>query len=87
MCRQRVNSQAICSSENYAGSKRLHYEYLKENHQKRVEAIRQMEFKITSPTVKHNHLRAYVMIWGTKVYIPKDKIQATVGCGMKVYYE
>lgn len=30
--RKRINKNAVCSSENYSASKRVHQEYLKESH-------------------------------------------------------
>lgn len=29
----------------------------------------------------------YVIIWGKKVYIPEDKVEATMECGMRVYID
>lgn len=29
----------------------------------------------------------YVLIWGKKVYIPEDKVAATMDCGMRVYLD
>ena len=29
----------------------------------------------------------YVIIWGKKVYIPEDKVEATMECGMRVYLD
>lgn len=29
----------------------------------------------------------YVIIWGKKVYIPEDKVEATMACGMRVYLD
>lgn len=60
---------------------------LRNGHTKRVEAISQMEFTVTNPKVIKHYGRPYVMIWNKKVYIPKNKVEATVGCGMKVYFE
>ncbi len=32
MARKRINKNAVCSSENYTASKRVHREYLQEKH-------------------------------------------------------
>lgn len=88
MCRQRIihNDASIVASSDYQRVKASRA-ILREGHQKRMEAIKKMDFKVTNPSVKHNYQRAYVVIWGKKMYIPKDKVEATIGCGMKVYYE
>lgn len=60
---------------------------LRNGHQKRMEAIKKMDFPVTNPTVRHNYSRPYVVVFGKKIYIPKDRLEATIDCGMKVYYE
>lgn len=59
---------------------------LRAKHNEKMHTINLMAFSTANPTVK-KHGRAYVMIWGKKVYIPKGRVQATEDCGMKVYYE
>lgn len=82
--RQRINRAAICSSDNYAVSKRLHREYLKSTHEDRVANIAMMSVT-TSVT---NHIgRPYVKVWGKKMYIPRDRADTTEQCSIKVYWE
>lgn len=88
MCRVHtmVTTATPVASSNY-NSLKVRRVILENGHKDRMEEISKMPFKAINPTVKHNHKRPYVVIWGNKVYIPKDKVEATVGCGMKVYYE
>lgn len=62
-------------------------EILKAGHEERMGAINQMKFKIANPKVTHKYMRAYVMVWGKKTYIPNDKAEVTANCGMRVYWE
>lgn len=87
MCRQRINCQAVCSSENYAVSKKLHHKYLKDTHDERVKQIADMEITISNPTVKHNHQRPYIMVFDTKVVLNQEDALYASRAGFKVYYE
>ena len=82
--RQRINRAAICSSDNYAASKRLHREYLKNTHEDRVANIAMMSVT-TSVT---NHIgRPYTNIFGHKVYLNASEASMANEAGITVHYE
>lgn len=83
--RQRINREAICSSDNYIVSKRLHREYLSSTHEKRINYL--MTSHSTEKSIGRPVGRPYVKVWGKKMYIPRDKADVTEQCGMKVYWE
>ena len=81
--RQRINRAAICSSDNYAASKRLHREYLKSTHKDRVANIAMM-----SVTNVVNHIgRPYTNIFGHKVYLNTSEASMANEAGITVHYE
>lgn len=81
--RQRINRAAICSSDNYAASKRLHREYLKSTHEDRVANIAMMSF-----TDKGKHIgRPYTNIFGHKVYLNASEASKANEAGITVHYE
>lgn len=81
---KRTTSCIIASSDfNHVKAAR---ETLKAGHEERLHAISMMSFSTKVTGIK-KHGRAYVKIWGKKVYIPQDKVQVTEECGMRVYYE
>lgn len=82
--RQRINRAAICSSDNYAVSKRLHREYLKSTHEDRVANIAMMSVT-TSVT---NHIgRPYVYVFGHKVFLSPSEAERTMAVGITIHYE
>lgn len=81
--RQRINRAAICSSDNYVASKRLHREYLKNTHEDRVANIAMMSFTSTG-----NHIgRPYAYIFGHKVYLNASEADMANKAGIDVHYE
>lgn len=81
--RQRINRAAICSSDNYAVSKRLHREYLKSTHEDRVANIAMMSF-----TGKGKHIgRPYAYVFGHKVYLSTSEANMVKEAGITVHYE
>lgn len=60
-------------------------EILAAGHEERMTAINMMTFSV-NPTLVH-HGRPYVKVWGKKMYIPRDRVDAIEQCGMKVYWE
>ena len=82
--REHINRAAICSSDNYAASKRLHREYLKSTHESRVANISMMSVT-TSVT---NHIgRPYTNIFGHKVYLNASEASMANEAGITVHYE
>lgn len=84
--RKRVNPNAVCSSKNYALSKRLHREYLERTHDDRMMSISMMSFSIENPTVTH-WTRAYLLVFGKKVYLSREEVQKAIDSGYYVHYE
>lgn len=84
--RQRIKRAkgAIIASSNFNHVKASR-EVLSAGHEERRTAINMMTFSVESTSVHHS--RPYVKVWGKKMYIPKDKADATEQCGMKVYWE
>lgn len=81
--RQRINRAAICSSDNYAVSKRLHREYLKSTHEDRVANIAMMSY-----TGKGRHIgRPYAYVFGHKVYLSPSEAERTMAVGITVHHE
>ena len=82
--REHINRAAICSSDNYVASKRLHREYLKSTHEDRVANIAMMSVT-TSVT---NHIgRPYTNIFGHKVYLNASEASMANEAGITVHYE
>lgn len=81
--RHNISCPAASSDSSY---KVAMQDTLRAGHTARMQTISLMTFSTINPTVR-KHGRAYVKIWGKKVYIPQDKVQTTEECGMKVYYE
>lgn len=67
MARQRINTVAICSSENYEQSRKLHIAMLERNHRKLNRMIIEEKIVITK--------KAYVKCFGSYVAIPENEIQ------------
>lgn len=81
--RQRINRAAICSSDNYVSSKRIHREYLKSTHEDRVANIAMMSFTSTG-----NHIgRPYANVFGHKVYLTASDVTMANEAGITVHYE
>ena len=81
--RQRISRAAICSSDNYAASKRLHREYLKSTHEDRVANIAMMSY-----TGKGKHIgRPYACVFGHKIYLNASEANMVKGAGIDIHYE
>ena len=78
--------KAILAGSSDFNRVKAHRDSIRAKHEERLKAISMMSFTTKATGIK-KHGRAYVKIWGKKVYIPQDKVQATEECGMKVYYE
>lgn len=87
MCRQRINRNAVCSSKNYSASKKLHYQYLKDTHDERVRQISGMKIDFSNPTVRHNHLKPYILVFGHRIDLSQEDAVHASRAGMKIYYE
>ena len=72
MKRKRINRLAICSSDNYHNSKKLHSDYLQEKHSHFCGVTVSGEIKIDTPIVKGNTIT------------PKFKTFRTFGKEMRV---
>ena len=66
MARHRVNPNAICSSENYKQSKKLHMDMLKRNHEVFMEMVMKEEIVIKR--------QAYIRVFGKLVAITPDEV-------------
>lgn len=84
--RQRINRAAICSSDNYAVSKRLHREYLAETHKARIENINMFSSSSEKPAGKMIG-RPYVNVFGHKVYLSPSEAEKTIAVGITVHHE
>lgn len=84
--RQRINKAAICSSDNYAVSKRLHREYLKDTHEDRVKSINMFSSSSENPAGKIVG-RPYVNVFGTKVYLSPSEAEKANAVNINVHYE
>ncbi len=82
--RQRINREAICSSDNYAVSKRLHREYLKNTHEDRVNYL--MTSHSTEKPVGKIVGRPYANVFGTKVYLNAHEVNV-LGTSINIHYE
>ena len=54
--RRKINRQAICSSNNYKESKRIHLDMLQEKHNHFKEMAVSGEISIDVPTIKNNRV-------------------------------
>lgn len=66
--RKRINRNCLASSENYEASKKIHAEYLKEQHEKNVKEV---EIISTSIVVKK---QKYVSVFGTLIPISETEL-------------
>ena len=82
--RQRINREAICSSDNYAVSKRLHKEYLSSTHEERVNYL--MTSHSTEKPVGRPMGRPYVNVFGHKVYLNAYEVNV-LGTHINIHYE
>ena len=73
--RKRINRAAICSSENYKASKRLHLDYLNDKHQHFKEFTINGELAIDQPIIKDGNI------------LPRFKTIRVFGKDMKVTIE
>ena len=65
--RKRIKRNAICSSDNYRTSKKIHYEYLKEKHSHFCGLYISGEISIDTPVIKDNTFTPKfktIRIWG-----------------------
>ena len=65
MARRRVNPNAICSSENYKQSKKLHMDMLKRNHEVFMEMVIKEEIVIKR--------QAYIKVFGNLMAITSSE--------------
>lgn len=68
MKRPRINRAAICSSKNYEASRRIHRDYLMEEHIKNAPIIEQIEARVSLKKT------AYVKVFGELVPISEEEI-------------
>lgn len=66
MARYRINPNAICSSENYRQSKKLHMDMLKRNHKVFMEMVIKEEVVIKK--------QAYIKVFGNLVAINPSEV-------------
>ena len=66
MARRRVNPNAICSSENYKQSKKLHMDMLKRNHKIFMEMVMKEEIVIKR--------QAYIRVFGNLIAITPSEV-------------
>lgn len=88
MCRARIKrtTSTIIGSSDLQRAKASRA-ILKEGHQKRMEAIEKMTFKVVNPSVKHNHQRPYIIVFGHKIILNQEDAFHASRAGMKIYYE
>ena len=67
MARYRVNPNAICSSENYKQSKKLHMDMLKRNHKIFMEMVIKEEIAIKR--------QAYIKVFGNLIAITPSEVE------------
>lgn len=66
MARHRVNSNAVCSSQNYTQSKKLHREMLERNHDTLTQMIIREEIIIKK--------QAYVKVFGELMPLSQEEV-------------
>ena len=66
MARHKINSNAICSSENYKQSKKLHMDMLKRNHKVFMEMVIKEEIAIKR--------QAYIKVFGNLIAITPSEV-------------
>ena len=66
MARHKINSNAICSSENYKQSKKLHMDMLKRNHKVFMEMVIKKEIVIKR--------QAYIKVFGNLIAITPEEV-------------
>lgn len=84
--RPRINKNAICSSDNYTVSKRLHRDYLNATHEQRIAEISNMNLSETTTTT-HNIGRPYTMVFSNKVFLSIAEAKSTKESGLTIHYE
>ena len=67
MVRHKINSNAICSSENYKQSKKLHMDMLKRNHKVFMEMVIKEEIVIKR--------QAYIKVFGNLIAITPSEVE------------
>lgn len=67
MARKRINLNAVCSSENYKSSKKLHNDYVKEWHNQHIEEIKVITENIVA------RKRYFVSVFGELVEITETE--------------
>lgn len=71
--RKRINKNAVCSSDNYRASKKLHQELLKENHENFCMMVVSGEIKINaSVSSKFKTIK----VFGKEMQITMDEYNA-----------
>lgn len=71
--RKRINTNAICSSENYKASRKAHIEMLREHHSTFVPVENNTDSKEGFKPFKLSVAMVAVSIFGKKVVITKDE--------------
>ena len=67
MARYKVNPNAVCSSENYKQSKKLHMDMLKRNHEVFMEMVIKGEIVIKKQT--------YIKVFGNLIAITPSEVE------------
>lgn len=57
--RKRINKNAVCSSENYSASKRIHADMLKENHKNFCIMVVSGEIKLKTASPKFKTIKVF----------------------------
>lgn len=88
--RKRIKLNAICSSDNYRASKRIHASWLKEQHDKNSAEIQKIMQNSNNNTnssgIKFTpNNRYYTLCFGEKVIIPFEKVEQFHKTGIKIY--
>lgn len=84
--RQRINRAAICSSNNYSLSKKLHREYLAETHKARIENIN-MFSSSSEKSVGKVIGRPYATVFGHKVFLSPSEAESAITVGITIHHE
>lgn len=66
--RKRINRNCLASSENYEASKKIHSDFLKEQHEKNVEEI---EIISTSVIIKK---QKYICVFGKLIPVSESEL-------------
>lgn len=76
MRKRRINRAAICSSENYAKSRKLHFEFLKERHSHFKEMRVSGELSFDVPILKDGKVTPRfktIRVWGKEMTVTMEE--------------